>query len=54
MEKKPIINFEGMQFRTDRRVRLPHGKQWQVRRYSKSQGGFSKGLRNALNQFLSH
>ncbi len=54
MEKKPIINFEGMQFRTDRRARLPRGKQWQVRRYSRSRMGFSKGLRNVLSQFLSH
>jgi len=52
MEKKPIINFEGMQFRTDRRARLPRGKQWQIRRYSRSQVRFSRGLKNVLSQFM--
>lgn len=53
MKKEPIINFEGMQFRQDRRSRLPHGKQWQVRRFKRSgQGGYN-GARSILGHLLN-
>jgi len=52
MKKEPIINFEGMQFRQDRRSRLPRSKQWQIRRYKRS-GGVSNGIKNMLGYLLS-
>jgi len=53
MKKEPIINFEGMQFRQDRRSRLPRGKQWQVRRFKRSGQRGSGGVRGMLGNLLS-
>lgn len=53
MKKEPIINFEGMQFRQDRRARLPRGKQWQVRRHRRSGLGVSGGIKGVLGYILS-
>lgn len=53
MKKEPIINFEGMQFRQDRRSRLPHAKQWQIRRHKRSRPSVSNGVKGMLGYLLN-
>lgn len=52
MKREPIINFEGMQFRSDGRARLPRSKQWQTRRQAKNRLGVARNVRSAFMHLL--
>lgn len=49
MRKEPIINFDGLQFTSDRRANLLRSRGgWQVRRQVRNKIGVARNLRNVL------
>ena len=51
-KKSQIIDFEGMQFGTNRRVQLPRNRNWKVRRRVKNRLGVTRNLRTVFSNIL--